>query len=313
MRRKVIQIANSTQLISLPRKWALKHGVKKGSELDVSEQGNKVVIYSDTGAVLNKVELNITNLDRSSILYYIRSVYRLGYDEIEVRFDNSTTVHYRMGKKVNTLSVIHEEVNRLVGIEIIKQTENLCVIKNLTPGSIKEFEVVLRRIFLLLKDANEDLTNGIKKKDLVLLETIEQKHDTITKFASYCLRLLNKYGYPDSKNTTVIYHIIITLDKIMDLLKYASRDALEFKINAKKETKNILDGINYCIHFYADLFYKFEVKPIKEFMNKRDDLCKMINLSRKKISPDELKLVSNMQVILEILIDLIEARMALEY
>ena len=30
MKRKVIQIANSTQLISLPRKWVLDHNIKKG-------------------------------------------------------------------------------------------------------------------------------------------------------------------------------------------------------------------------------------------------------------------------------------------
>ena len=33
MKRKVIQIAESTQLISLPRRWAMKCNVKKGDEL----------------------------------------------------------------------------------------------------------------------------------------------------------------------------------------------------------------------------------------------------------------------------------------
>ena len=37
MRRKVIQIAESTQLISLPRKWALKYNIKKGEELEIEE------------------------------------------------------------------------------------------------------------------------------------------------------------------------------------------------------------------------------------------------------------------------------------
>ena len=44
MKRKVIQIAESTQLVSLPRKWALKYGVKKGDEVDVLEEGNKIVV-----------------------------------------------------------------------------------------------------------------------------------------------------------------------------------------------------------------------------------------------------------------------------
>ena len=41
MRRKVIQIAGSTQLISLPRKWAIRQGIEKGEELNIDEQGNK--------------------------------------------------------------------------------------------------------------------------------------------------------------------------------------------------------------------------------------------------------------------------------
>ena len=37
MKRKVIQIADSTQLISLPRKWSLAHGIKKGDELEITD------------------------------------------------------------------------------------------------------------------------------------------------------------------------------------------------------------------------------------------------------------------------------------
>ena len=44
MKRKVIQIADSTQLISLPRKWAQKFNIKKGDELEVEEHDNKIVV-----------------------------------------------------------------------------------------------------------------------------------------------------------------------------------------------------------------------------------------------------------------------------
>ena len=53
MGRKVIQIADSTQLISLPRKWALQHGIKKGDELEVEEKGRKIVISTEKGEKLD--------------------------------------------------------------------------------------------------------------------------------------------------------------------------------------------------------------------------------------------------------------------
>lgn len=313
MQRKVIQIANSTQLISLPRKWAIKHGIKKGDELDVEEKGNKIIINSGKSIVLNKVELNITNMDRSSIMYYLRSVYRLGYDEIEIKFDNTTTTHFRLNKKVSVLSILHEEVNRLVGVEIVRQTENLCSVKDISTGSIKEFDIILRRIFLLLKDASNDLVNAIEKKDNILLETIEQKHDTITKFVSYCLRLINKYGYHDSRHTTTIYHIIETIDKVIDIIKYVARDVLFLKPTIKKNTKEILEAINQCILNYIELFYKFEIEKVGYFMKKRDKAVKSIKTNLRKMSPEEIKVVTNLEAILEILLDLVEAKMSLEH
>ena len=166
MKRKVIQIANSTQLISLPRKWSQKYGVKKGDELEVEENGNKIVIGTEKGVSLETVEIDITGLDRSSIMYYIRSIYRMGYDEIKVNFNNPTTIHYRLNEKKSVIAVIHTEVNRLVGVEIVQQKENFCIIKDLSPNPpIAEFDNILRRIFLLITDATKELVEGIKSRN----------------------------------------------------------------------------------------------------------------------------------------------------
>ena len=69
MRRKVIQIANSTQLISLPRKWSLQFNIKKGDELEVEEQGSKLSIAAKEQATnLSTVEVNVDNLDKDSLI-----------------------------------------------------------------------------------------------------------------------------------------------------------------------------------------------------------------------------------------------------
>jgi phosphate uptake regulator len=313
MQRKVIQIANSTQLISLPRKWTIEHGIKKGDELNIIEEGNKIIITSDKGTILDKIELDITGLDRSSIMYYIRSAYRAGYDEISIKFKNSVTTHFRTNKKMNILSIIHTEVNRLIGVEIIKQTEDFCQVKCISPGTIKEFDTILRRVFLLIKDTNNDLLSAIKNNNYTLLETIEQKHDTITKFISYCLRLLNKYGYPNSKNITPIYHIIASIDKVIDIIKYCSRDVLLFKPKTSKETIKILNMIHNCIETYTNIFYKFENEKIIEFTKTRDEAMKLLRDNIKKISQEEVKILSNMEEIPELLLDLIEAKMSIRY
>jgi len=151
------------------------------------------------------------------------------------------------------------------------------------------------------------------KQDFVLLETMEEKHDTITKFVSYCLRLLNKFGYPDAKETTTYYHIIATLDKLIDIIKYAGRDLLEFKPVPKRETKLVLDSIHNCIEVYLDLFYKFDTKKVVIFTENRDKAIKLLNTNLKKISPEEVKVLTSLHQILELLVDLTEARMSLKH
>src|SRR3989344_6975262 len=203
MKRSVIQIANSTQLISLPRKWSQKYNIKKGDELEIEEQGNKLNITTEKPQDTGSIEIDITDLDRDSFMFLIRVLYIRGYDEIKITFNNPVVSHHRLGKKVKVISEIHTEVNRLTGIEVVQQRENFCVLKVLSESSIKDFDLILRRIFLLVMDASNVLVKGATKSEKHLVESIEDAHNTITKFVANALRLLNKVGYPDDKNTAL--------------------------------------------------------------------------------------------------------------
>ena len=316
MKRKVIQIANSTQLISLPRKWSQKYNIMKGDELDVEEQGGRILISTEKDASLGEVEIDITGLDRSSIMYYIRSIYRMGYDRIKVNFKNPTTIHYRTNEKKSVISVIHTEINRLVGVEIVQEKENFCTIRDLSQSSITEFDNVLRRIFLLITDTTKDLVDGIKSRNFLLVKTLEEKHDTITKFVSYCLRLLNKRGYPQSRKTSYLYHIIASLDRLVDVLKYTARYFIESKPRLSSEGVNVLLGIKKSVLFYSEFFYKFDLSKVTDLYKNREDILNAITkLSgrNKNVQEKELLLLNDMEHTLEILVDLTEARMGLEY
>ena len=137
IKRSVIQIANSTQLISLPRKWAQKYDIKKGDELEVEEQGNKIVVGTEKDFKIEKVELDISDLE-PMILRCIVALYRRGVDEIRVTFNKPELIE-------SIQKVIGKEA---VGYEIIEQGNNYCVIKHVS-GELEDFEPILRRTFLL--------------------------------------------------------------------------------------------------------------------------------------------------------------------
>ncbi len=313
MKRKVIQIADSTQLVSLPRKWTIKYNLKKGDEVDVEEQGNKILISTEKGIELKNIEIDVTELDRTTVLYYLQSLYRAGYDEIRVIFNNPTTTHFRTNKTINVITVIHTEVNRLIGYEIIQQKENFCVIKDLSTSSIKEFDNVVRRIFLLLKDASSDLLKGAAHMNIRLIETLEEKHDSITKFISYCARLLNKYGYMDYRKTTILYHILISLDRLTDVIKNAGRDLLKFKHKLDSRTVHLLSLIDSTITIYSEYFFNFDLKKAVEIYKSRNEMLNLLYQYKNKLPTDELILMGKMAHAAEIIADVEVARMGIEY
>lgn len=313
MKRKVIQIANSTQLISLPRKWTQKYGVKKGDEMEVEEQGNKIIVGTDKGTNLQNVKIDVTGLDRTSILYYIQSLYRAGYDEITINFKEPYTIHLRTNEKKSVISVIHEVVNRLTGFEVVQQKENFCVIKDISEISSKEFDTALRRIFLLLIDVNKDMLDGVKNNNKSLIETIDEKHNSVMKFVSYCLRLINKKGYGDHRKATIVYHIVANLDKVVDVLKYSARYILNKNLALKADSKVILEPIHSSINIYYDFFYKFDIRKVRSMYENRDKIIKWIAKNDKKIPTQDLVYICTLASMLDLICDITDARISLEF
>ncbi len=310
MQRKVIQIANSTHLISLPRDWIRKYNVKKGDALELTEKNNSVIVSTDKIDNTQEVSVNLDGLDRTSIMLMLRSLYRLGYDAIEIHFHNQTATHHRTMKEVKIISIIHEEVNRLVGVEIVQQRENYCLIKNISTSSIDDFAILLRRTFGLLIDASNDLVEGIKKNDKVLVETIEEKHDTLTKFVSYCLRLLNKRGFSE-KHDKNYYHILANIDLITDMIKYTARYYLQLKNKPSAKSVEILEKINKCVQKYQEFFFKFNKELMNSIILNRDEILREI--AKMHSHQSEILLVNNFAQVLELLKDIVECRIALEY
>ena len=300
-------------MISLPRKWSQKYNIQKGDELEVEERGNKIYVGTDKSQEAGSIEVNITDLDRDSFMFLIRSLYIRGYDEIKLVFNNPLTMHHRIGKKVTFLSQIHEEVNRLTGIEIIQQKENFCVLKVLSESSIKDFDLIFRRIFLLLTDASNDLVTGAVKGDKYLIESIEEKHNTITKFMASALRLLNKIGHPDYKNTPLFYYIIESLDTMNDILKETARSMISLKSSISKSAENIITMINGSLQDFSKLFYKFDFKLVEKLSSERYKILRDLQALSKKSSKDEIVIVMNMERIIEVIYKVKVTRIALEH
>ncbi len=310
MKRKVIQIANSTQLISLPHKWAQKHKIKKGDELEITEAPGKLTITPNLVMPSEQVEVDVTGLDRTSILLLVRGLYKRGYEEIRVICNNTVVPHYRTQEQRSFLSVIHTEVNRLPGVEVIEQKDNHCVIKAISEPTLKDIDTVMRRIIMLINDAANDVIVACKTQDRVLLETIEEKHDTISKFTSFISRLLNAQ---DSEEHLFLLSIVCLLDKVMDFIKNTSRIALDYGKKIKPETAELMELTYETFQIYQKIHFKIDTSLVTKMSKLKEEVQDSLIQISKIVPKEDILIASTFQSALECYRGIVELRLAMAY
>lgn len=257
IKRKVVLHGSSTLTISLPANWAKKFNVKKGDELDVEEQNRELRISTEKEFNRGKKEFSIKDLKRLGKTY-ITSSYRQGYDEIGINYDDP-----------NYISVIQKLISEdITGFEIIKQSKNNCLIRDLTGHSKDEFNIVLRRVWLLLTDLSKESLNAFRKNDVDLLKNIEKMDYSINKFSNYCLRLLIKQNHVNFNKTPLYYHLIKSLEEIADQYKDLCIFHLENLEKIDKKLISIFSEVNDHLNEFHELFYKYDEQKIEDFYYK---------------------------------------------
>ncbi|MCG2717796.1 MAG: hypothetical protein L6408_03025 [Nanoarchaeota archaeon] len=212
----MIQMAGKTMVVSLPISWVKKYSLKKGEDINVEEQDNKIIISSEKSFATKKFKFNASGL-HPLIRRTLLRVYLEGYEEIEIKFENK-----------NQFELLYNLINNeLIGFEIVKKDKNHCFIKDVAQISDSEFDSILRRIFLMIKSLGEDSLNAIKEKNKKELEGLIEKDKEINKFSNFCIRLLNKKGHKDFKKTNSYFFILNQIEKVADEYKDLIKEILK--------------------------------------------------------------------------------------
>lgn len=274
MRRKVIQIADSTQLISLPRKWALKYNIKKGDELEVMEEGSRIVVApAGSTELFKRTEINLTGLD-PIIPRILHALYKVGYDEVLIKYPNQEYV-------TEIQKMLHAE---MIGYEIVEQKPTHCIIRTIAGGYDSEYDTILRRTFLLLKTMLEGIVTVIETGDTTSVPSLRFMESGNNKYTGFCRRVINRNGLK-AKLPNVNYVLVEELEKIADQAKYLCDYLLESKENAHvdKETKELYKRIlNLFVGTYEN-YYTFNMKKLVElFAERKQIISKALKLLRGK-------------------------------
>ncbi len=263
MKRKIAQIGPSTLMISLPSKWAKRFNLKKGHEIDILENNEKLIVSTQNELQQKELEINISSLDL--MLYrLIGAVYKCGYDQVKIVFNNP-----------RQLETIYDVLRKTcLGFEIIEQSKNFIIIREISKIENTEFENVLRRNFLFLMSVANDSLDAVKKQDFEELKNITLRDHNINKYSDFCRRMLNKRPLPE-KNSP-LYHIIEQSEKIGDMYRDLCLHIYENKSKLNNDALGIYEKINSFFNVFYELFYKFNLPNLEEFGQKRNEIREMI-------------------------------------
>ncbi|MBT3304074.1 AbrB/MazE/SpoVT family DNA-binding domain-containing protein [Candidatus Woesearchaeota archaeon] len=273
MKRKVIQLSVSTLVVSLPSEWVEKNNISKGSEVEVINKGDKLIVRSGEKPQ-NKIILDTKG--RIFDKRYLGDLYIRGYDEVRINF-----------KDADVLKEIKKE--QLREYEIVEEEKDFCIIKSVSVGLESEFDNMLRKCFLLTKEMSKSLVdyfNG-EKVELAEIRKLELENN---KLSGFCLRLLNKNGYTPAHKTTFLYVITREIEAICDIYKYVIDEVLEgYKIST--EEKEYFSLVNDFFVMFYELFYKYDKERFKEFYNQRKKLIQTGKRLEGKLAHHSLNLV----------------------
>ncbi|MFA5061307.1 MAG: AbrB/MazE/SpoVT family DNA-binding domain-containing protein [Candidatus Pacearchaeota archaeon] len=198
MKRRVIRQGPASYMISLPKNWIKQKEIKKGQELEVTVEGESILITADNLEILKESKVILfdeTNLEE------IYRLYSEGFSEINILF--KTEKDYKVIKKV---------IDNLVGADILERgKKDAQILFSNHKFNIDNNKSIIN-ILSLLKWQIQSLQKELQNKNLRNIEEIEDISYEVSSKISLFLRqiffsqrigsnyLLCKTGFESLKN-----------------------------------------------------------------------------------------------------------------
>ncbi len=310
MKRKVVQQGPSTLMVSLPVSWVRQKGIKKGDEIEmIDDRGGLVICSAKIVKEKKEITIELPDMEARSILFIIRNVYINGYDTLNLHFKSNIAYHCRRKTEMTMMNLVSEEADRLMGFEIVNTTRESCTLKNLSEESTEEFDISLKRSFVIMAEAIAELVKATEEGYPKLEQFGMEVHKQVTKLLAYNLRTLNKIGYKDM--TLKMYNVIYKMDDILDQIKYWFRESENHIPTKDRKISEMVRKAHNLFDSCFKLFYTFNLRSYSDFFRQnykiRDELATVMKSSKHR------RFLNYIDALAEELLKLGIARMSLEY
>ncbi|MGV8169501.1 MAG: AbrB/MazE/SpoVT family DNA-binding domain-containing protein [Candidatus Nanoarchaeia archaeon] len=283
MKRKLIQLSTSTNVISLPTAWLKKQGLAKGDEINLEEKDNMLVVSKDAKKGRKKISLNISCLNitvnEKLVWMVFDAAYMSGYDEIILETKDQKQV-----------DILEKVVRSYPGMIIYEEKKNYVHLKNIAVQEEFDLTQIISRIRNITISMLDDSIEGIKSKDWDVLINMKKRDYAINTYISLAFRHLNVYGYTPLNKQSAMAQYIKMLEMFSDGICTLLKNIGEKK-QAEKKQLELLQSIRDLYREESQLISKFSLEKLNSFNDKRMKLQNRFNESDAKIRGEFSELV----------------------
>jgi len=283
LRRKINKVGKDTLTVSLPKDWALKNGLKKGTEVEIDVKDHTLTVFGKMKTGEKTVEIEAQD-DPESLFRLVRASYFQGADEIKVKFKNK-----------NSMELVEKHLDYFIGFEVIERTSAYWILRSIADIREGEFEKVLKRLFNLVGSMGIYLYESYKKGKLNTFDHIYKLELTVNKLYIFCSRYTNSSGWKQFKTPTLYYILVQKLESIADAFESISQHYTETKrMKMTEQTMKLLEHVIQYFHDMQEHYYNFSIEKFPELFASKTELTKKSSRLYKTVSREELLLISKL-------------------
>ena len=275
-KRKIIQYGNSSFVLTMPRDWLLKNNIKKGEEMFLYPEENKILITNEKlENKIKTIELNIDDLNLKIFKKELISFYLRNFKQIDIVSKNNL---------YNILENFKPFIQNLPSLEISKIEENRIILKDYTDLFSLNLNLLIVEIIDLIGIIFYEIKNS-KPSNLISSLDIN---------VNKCSYLINKSIYfiiENSQNTNLIKKLFLykkmnfSFEKIGDILKRISR---YLSNSNQKDNKEILQLIIHTTTYFELItsflnLDKLSNNNLNLYVDKKNSLLKDIDFKKQNI------------------------------
>ncbi len=168
--RKVQVTGGSTYTVSIPKSWATENGVNAGSVVEFYPESDSLFMTPKTEEDRTEGTLDITDLHEQELMRAVMTMYVSGFDIIGLEGSTITTDQRR---------TIRQATQSLVGLEVLEETADRIVIRDLLDSSELSIHNAVTRMRLISLSMLEDALTALADLNTELADDVIQRDEDV--------------------------------------------------------------------------------------------------------------------------------------